>query len=98
ECEPRFDYGRADHEATAVENGVMFRSAEGDLLLRSTVPLEIVDGDVRATWTGRAGDVGGAVLESAPASESAGPIDAQQVLAMFNQTVRFWRDWLAKST
>jgi GH15 family glucan-1,4-alpha-glucosidase len=98
ECEPRFDYGRADHEATAVDNGVMFRSQGGDLLLRATVPLEIVDGDVRASWTGHAGDVVGAVLESAPTSEDSGPIDAEQVLAMFNQTVRFWRDWLAKST
>ena len=98
ECEPRFDYGRADHEATAMENGVMFRSAGGDLLLRSTVPLEIVDGDVRAGWTGGAGDVGGAVLESAPTSDGSGQIDAEYVLMMFNQTVRFWRDWLAKST
>jgi GH15 family glucan-1,4-alpha-glucosidase len=98
ECEPRFDYGRTDHEATTVDNGVMFRSAGGDLLLRSTMPLHITGNDVRATWTGRAGDVGGTVLESAPAGESTGPIDAEQVLAMFNQTARFWRDWLAKST
>ncbi|HJU57226.1 MAG TPA: glycoside hydrolase family 15 protein [Actinomycetota bacterium] len=98
ECDPRFDYGRADHEATAVDNGVMLRSAGVDLLLRSTVPLEIVGNDIRATWTGRAGDVGGAVLESAPAAESVGPIDAAQVLGMFNRTVRFWRDWLGRST
>jgi GH15 family glucan-1,4-alpha-glucosidase len=98
ECAPRFDYGRADHEAKAVENGVMFRSAGGDLLLRSTVPLQIVDGDVRAEWNGHAGDVVGAALESAPTADSMSPIDAEGVLAMFNQTVRFWRDWLAKST
>ena len=98
ECDPRFDYGRADHEATAVDNGVMLRSAGVDLLLRSTAPLEIVGNDIRATWTGRAGDVGGAVLESAPAAESVGPIDAAQVLGMFNRTVRFWRDWLGRST
>jgi GH15 family glucan-1,4-alpha-glucosidase len=97
-CAPRFDYGRAEHEARTVGDGVLFRSPAGDLLLRSTMPLEIVDDDVRASWTGRAGDVGGVVLESAPASESAGPIDAADVLAIFNQTVRFWRDWLGRCT
>jgi len=98
ECAPRFDYGRASHELTQTDEGALFRSESGDLLLRSTFPVEMHEGDVRATWQGKAGDVAGAILESAPADSARGPISPEQVLAMFNQTVRFWRDWLARST
>ncbi len=98
ECEPRFDYGRAKHELTRTEDGVIFRSDGFDLALRSTVALEPNGSDIRATWTARAGEVAGAVLESAPSREASPSIDPRWVLEMFNQTVRFWRNWLGRST
>ena len=45
-----------------------------------------------------AGDVGGAILESGADREAAAPIDAERVLSRFNETVRFWRGWLGRST
>jgi GH15 family glucan-1,4-alpha-glucosidase len=96
-CEPRFDYGRARHEVTRTDDGVLFRSDGLELALRSTVPLEPDGDDVRATWTARPGEIAGAVLESSPA-RNAPPTSAEQILRSFNQTVRFWRDWLGRST
>jgi GH15 family glucan-1,4-alpha-glucosidase len=97
-CEPRFDYGRAPHELTTTDDGVLFRSQGLDLALRSTVTLEPNGNDVRARWTAKAGEVAGAVLESAPGRGSSPQITPESVLAMFNRTVRFWRTWLGRST
>jgi len=97
-CEPRFDYGRAGHEVIATDDGVRFRSDRMELALRSTVPLEPSGDGVRARWTMRAGDVAGAVLESAPSAGTTPTLTAERVLDRFNQTVRFWRDWLGRST
>ena len=72
ECEPRFDYGRAGHELESTDNGWVFRSNGLHLTLNATIPLEPSGDDVRATWTLRAGDVGGAVLETGPRAEEAG--------------------------
>ena len=69
-----------------------------DLALRATVELQPDGSDVRARWTMRAGDVGGAILESGADREAAAPIDAERVLSRFNETVRFWRGWLGRST
>ena len=97
ECEPRFDYGRADHEVHAADDGVVFRSGDVQLSLRCTTPLERHGSDVRATWRAHAGDVGGCVLESGAKARLA-TLDRHDVLDMFNATVRFWRNWLGRST
>ena len=98
ECQPRFDYGRAEHRLRAVGGGFIFETDEMDLALRATVELQPDGSDVRARWTMRAGDVGGAILESGADGEAAAPIDAERVLSRFNETVRFWRGWLGRST
>jgi GH15 family glucan-1,4-alpha-glucosidase len=97
ECEPRFDYGRARHEVQATDRGMIFRSEGSELSVRGTVPLEPHGADVRATWHARSGEVGGFVLESAAADDLA-RIDPKDVLDMFNMTVRFWREWLGRSS
>jgi GH15 family glucan-1,4-alpha-glucosidase len=76
----------------------VFESGDVNLVLRATVELQPDGEDVRARWTARAGDVGGAILESAGGRDAPAPIDRERVLALFNKTVRFWRDWLARST
>ena len=97
ECEPRFDYGRARHDVEATDHGVIFRSKDLELSLRGTVPLEPHGSDGRATWRARAGEVGGVILESAVDSELP-RLEPHDVLDMFNATVRFWREWLGRST
>jgi GH15 family glucan-1,4-alpha-glucosidase len=97
ECEPRFDYGRAQHEMETTDRGVIFRSGELQLSLRGTVALERQGADARATWRARAGELGGWVLESAAIGELA-KLERQDIVEYFNQTVRFWREWLGRST
>ena len=98
ECEPRFDYGRASHDVEATDR-------RGDLPLRRNSSSPSVarsrssrmEPTLRATWRARAGEVGGVILESAAGSELP-RLDPHDVLDMFNATVRFWREWLGRST
>ena len=56
ECEPRFDYARAEHETIITELGAVFRSADLALMLESMVPMERTERGVRAAYTLHAGD------------------------------------------
>jgi GH15 family glucan-1,4-alpha-glucosidase len=97
DCQPRFDYARASHETERAENGVVFRSKGMHLTLQGTLPLDLRGQNAQATWSMKAGEIGGFVLESA-ASERPSALNRQEVLGMFNDTVRFWRNWLGRST
>jgi len=102
---PRFDYGRQSHVTQVGEDGVVF-SANG-----STLTLHVVrepgderkarvtaeGDDVRATLDLVAGEARGVVLESA-ADGPPREIRVAEVRTMFDETVRFWRSWLARST
>jgi GH15 family glucan-1,4-alpha-glucosidase len=102
---PRFDYGRQSHVTQVGEDGVVF-SANG-----STLTLHVVrepgderkarvaaeGDDVHATLDLVAGEVRGVVLESA-ADGPPREIRVAEVRTMFDETVRFWRSWLAGST
>jgi GH15 family glucan-1,4-alpha-glucosidase len=96
-CEPRFDYGRASHDVERIDRGVMFRSSSQQLTLRGTIDLEPSGADARGTWRGHAGDVAGFVLETVLPDPDA-PLDRHVVLDLFNDTIRFWREWLGRST
>src|SRR5512147_1088883 len=60
---PRFDYARARHEVALAPHGARFRSPVLELSLSTRCPLEIIDGDVRARVTLRAGESAAFVLE-----------------------------------
>src|SRR4051794_14859146 len=102
---PRFDYGRQPHRTQVGENGAVF-TANG-----STLTLHVVrepgdehkarvteeDGDLHGTLDLVAGEVRGLVLES---TKGAGPreIRVAEIRALFDDTVRYWRSWVAGST
>ncbi|HEY7487788.1 MAG TPA: glycoside hydrolase family 15 protein [Streptosporangiaceae bacterium] len=108
ECEPAFDYGRAEHKVEVTENGAAFH---GDSL---TVNLSIVRtpgtpmregatiepygrGGIRATVTASAGEVGGVVLETEPD----GPprlVSPEAARALLEETRDFWRRWIGRSS
>jgi GH15 family glucan-1,4-alpha-glucosidase len=96
-CEPRFGYGLASHEIREVDGGVVFRSDDQQLMLRGTIDLAPHGSDARGTWRGRAGEIAGVVLQTGAAAPTE-HLDRQVVLDLFNDTVRFWRGWLARST
>jgi GH15 family glucan-1,4-alpha-glucosidase len=107
EIQPRFDYGRKPHKLDITESGVVFASdgleltvhgiaPEGASLAESGVSLERVGDGLRWTRTLREGETGGVVLESmGGAPRRVSPEETQQ---MADDTARFWRDWLHRSS
>ena len=103
EIKPRFDYGRQDHKVDVSENGAVFRSQDLTLTLHRAgvgdgVETEIErDGnDLRIVGTLEAGEVGGLILDSAGGSPRHVPVE--ETRAMVNETARYWRRWLDRST
>jgi GH15 family glucan-1,4-alpha-glucosidase len=102
---PRFNYGRLPHRTQVTEQGVVF-TANGSTLTLHVVRepgderkarVEVKDEDLHGTLELVAGEVRGVVLESA----SDGPpreMRVAEIRGLFDETVRFWRSWLARST
>jgi GH15 family glucan-1,4-alpha-glucosidase len=97
DCAPRFDYGRQSHELELTEQGAVFRTPALQLTLHGPAGLEARGDDVHASIALEAGQVDGVVLESA-AEDSPRRPSPNELLAMFTDTARFWRGWLAGST
>jgi GH15 family glucan-1,4-alpha-glucosidase len=107
EVQPRFDYARKPHKADVTEHGVVFASdgleltlhgiaSEGSSLAESGITLERVGDGLRWTRTLREGEIGGVVLESMGGTpRRVTPEEAQQLQ---DDTARFWRSWLHRST
>jgi GH15 family glucan-1,4-alpha-glucosidase len=105
DVEPRFDYGRHPHRAEVTDDGVTF-AANGSKLTLHVVRepgdehkarVTVQDGDLHSTLDLTAGELRGMVLESA----AGGPprsIRPAEISALFDETVAFWREWLAGST
>ena len=107
EVQPRFDYGRKPHTLEISDHGALFRSEGLDLTLHGIAPegttvrelgitrLPDTNG-VRWTRTLREGQSGGVVLESMGGAPRV--ITPEQVRDLEDETVRFWRGWLHRST
>lgn len=97
ECQPRFDYGRAEHSMLIDEYGVVFEAPDIAMALDSSIPLETRDGGVYATFTLEAGDRLTFVLEKVPDDRhSARPFPEQVTQQLFDETVEYWRTWIAQ--
>jgi GH15 family glucan-1,4-alpha-glucosidase len=103
---PRFDYGRAPHEAELTDHGAVFRSAEGTLTMHGVrepdderlAHVQTSDaGDLHLTLTLRAGQTRGVVLQTGP-EETPREIRVAEVQQLLDDTTLFWKSWLAKST
>jgi GH15 family glucan-1,4-alpha-glucosidase len=107
EVQPRFDYARKPHKVDITEHGVVFASDglqltvhgiahPGASLKDAGIALERVGDGLRWTRTLREGEIGGVVLESMGGTPRLIPPEEAQQLA--DDTSRFWRDWLDRST
>ncbi|HST99000.1 MAG TPA: trehalase-like domain-containing protein, partial [Geodermatophilus sp.] len=101
---PRFDYGRHPHRLEMTQHGAVFSSNGQRLTLHVVREPDderlvegVGDGDGHATLPLVAGQMRGVVLESA-ADGPPREIRPAEVGALFDQTVAFWRAWLAGST
>jgi GH15 family glucan-1,4-alpha-glucosidase len=107
DCQPRFDYGRSAHETEITDDGVRFRGEDGlELALHlarrpgatGSEQAEVTrHGDgIRATFTARAGDVGGLVLESSPDGPPRA-LTREDLVEVLEDTRDFWRRWVSRS-
>src|SRR5215813_8305704 len=107
EIQPRFDYARKPHKVDISEHGIVFTSGgleltvhgiapEGSSLTVSDINLERAGEGLRWTRTLREGEIGGVVLESMGGTPRlVAPEEAQRLQ---DDTARFWRGWLHRST
>jgi GH15 family glucan-1,4-alpha-glucosidase len=107
EIHPRFDYGRKSHHVEITQHGVVFRSDGMELTVHGIAPqgssikdlgIAPLPGSNGLRWTRtlREGESGGVVLESmGGAPRFLTPEEAQHLQ---DETARFWRSWLGRST
>src|SRR5581483_7003603 len=97
-CRPAFNYARAEHTVQLSEKGALFQSASFSLGLMASVPLEEDgQGGVRARFSLRQGQSARFILEGAK-----GNIIEEHDHSMaryqreFQQTRRYWQNWIAQ--
>ena len=105
EVQPRFDYGRAEHEVEMHPHGVLFRSPDLTLALEGAIArtmgherrLERRGPGIYATFSLDAGDSQTFVLERVPQDHICRPYSERETLAAFEATVGYWRKWVGQS-
>jgi len=105
EVAPRFDYGRVAHRTDLSEHGATFTTGALRLTLHAVrepgderlAQIRVEGGDVHATVELTAGQVRGLVLESA-ADGPPREVRLAEIGRLFDETVGYWRTWLARST
>ena len=95
EVEPRFDYGRAEHETVADDSGAVFSSSDLALALSSSVPLKATGSGARGEFTVSPDVDRSFVLQPGTERRSYSEDDARR---LFAQTTQFWLDWLKGCT
>lgn len=100
ECRPGFDYARAGHSLSIIEDGAVFDSGEYRLGLESEIPLkEIEKGGARARFT--LGEGESTTFRLAVLEEDESPKEALAGLTIeesLSDTLAYWRRWISKST
>jgi GH15 family glucan-1,4-alpha-glucosidase len=99
-CQPRFDYGRAEHHVKRDKSGVLFVS-EGmnriALYLRTDAPIQIKNGAAVSQFELSAGESLSFVLEEAQPTGNSISASDRFVADSFKETVNYWRRWMSKS-
>jgi GH15 family glucan-1,4-alpha-glucosidase len=99
ECTPAFDYGREPHALYPCPGGVRFLTDQLHVGLASQVPLTRAGNGVRASFTLHEGQCAAFVLEEVPPGvERLEAISIAEAEDRFQETVEYWRRWLAQCT
>ena len=106
DLQPRFDYARAKHKTELSEHGAVLRS--DDMRLTVHVAAGGANGKtngsavqrngngIRASWTLREGESAGVMIESMAGAPRR--LTASELHRMLDETSRFWREWVQRST
>src|SRR6185295_19562209 len=98
-CDPAFDYARAAHEVVIERDGACFRSPDLRLELASDKPLVRDGRGVAAEFTLKEGESATFVLRPADPAGNCGPAPSPgETEELFQQTIAYWRHWIAACT
>ena len=99
-CRPAFDYGRKGHDTLAEANGVIFKSGSLTIALSGAVPLkQDGQGGVAAEFTLEEGNSQVFILRAHGTEGSVpDPPPERETEELFQNTVKFWHNWLAGCT
>jgi GH15 family glucan-1,4-alpha-glucosidase len=95
-CEPRFDYGRSRHTVNVTSEGAVFETPALSLTVHGAATAQQHESDVHDVIEVSAGEAAGVIIESA-ALTSPRRVERDELVSLFEEAVRFWRGWLAKS-
>lgn len=99
-CDPRFDYGRADHKVEKKKDEFLFISQGQDktaVRLKLEVPGRVRNGAVVSEFTLRAGQTAAFILEEVREGQESFCKQDNYVPESFKATLNFWRSWVARS-
>ena len=102
-CAPRFNYDRSGHSARKQDSSVCFTPDSKELpamALHATFPLHLDGSDATACFTLSAGETATLAFGEVDEEEQLGSevLDPANVDQHFQQTARFWRAWISRST
>jgi pentatricopeptide repeat protein len=98
EVEPRFNYGRDDHEVRLFDSGcALFESPRLSLALDPATPLERTERGVRTEFRLAEGETATFVLEEAESGHEPHRHSDEERRQIFEETVDYWRRWLRRS-
>jgi GH15 family glucan-1,4-alpha-glucosidase len=97
ELEPRFDYGRAEHETTLLPDGAVFHSAEETLALGTWQALQPTARGVASEFVLRAGEGCTFVLDADSDLDRPPVMSEEESADLLEQTANFWLGWISQS-
>jgi GH15 family glucan-1,4-alpha-glucosidase len=97
ELEPRFNYGRDEHEVVLVPGGALIRSQALTLGLGTSHELEHTAYGVTTEFTLRAGESLTFVLDSCPELDEPSVLSEPEAEALLEETAEYWAEWLGQS-
>jgi GH15 family glucan-1,4-alpha-glucosidase len=97
ECRPAFNYGRQAHTLTICREGARFDTEALSMRLSSTIPLKEADGGgAIAEFRLKQGESALFILsECQQGEETPPPPNEKHAEELFQETVKYWRGWLA---
>jgi GH15 family glucan-1,4-alpha-glucosidase len=96
-AQPRFNYGRDEHDTYFHDNGVLFRSPGICLALETPLQLKPDGRGVQCRFALEPGESATFVLEQVPETYIPRAYSEESTREAFEATVAFWRGWMAKS-
>jgi len=100
-CAPRFNYSRTPHTATTHNNSILFAPEQHSKLqpcwLTGSIPMQVKDSDATASFTLAENESACFLLESPDNKNDRNSNLEAYVKDSYQQTVRYWQNWLSIS-